>query len=397
MPNSLSLLLGAGFSAPMGYPIGNKVNDLLLKCKDDNFTFHTSGHLTVNQDGSKPDFGYKTSHQHTFEFCADLIQYYKDKFGRFDYEEFYDYIVDGALKDADVVRIAEPYLGQPTSVEQLIYRVKPIYNQVVAHYIKDRDGKTWYDDEPYTLKPRFPGYTGFLNSLIAFSEDSTSVNIHTLNHDLFFERLNMTEWFEAKITDGFEENGSPFYGTLSVNSRKYNCRLQQYTGNYEGKFKLYKLHGSFDYGAFYKASPSGPLVPDVYIKTRYGIGFDELLKETADQHGKAHYETCFVNYHADFLTGTTSKIERYKEPLLFQKLFELFRQNLQNADSLVIIGYGCKDSEINKMIVNNFNYKKHPTRIVDPYPSAAVRAFAESVGATIITTFLEELKITDLN
>ena len=87
---SISLLLGAGFSAPMGYPIGDTLNELLLNCTSDEFSFHSSGVLTVRTDGKKPDFDYKTIYDIEFDFCKALIKYYNETRGHFDYEEFYE-------------------------------------------------------------------------------------------------------------------------------------------------------------------------------------------------------------------------------------------------------------------------------------------------------------------
>lgn len=396
MPTSISLLIGAGFSAPMGYPIGNRLNDLLLKESGNQFSFHSSGVLAVRKDGKKPDWGYKTGYDISYEFCKELIQLFNKKKGYFDYEEFYDFIMDEAHKDAEVKEAAKPFLGQFGSVEQLIFSLKNIYNQLVSFYINDKNNKKWYDDEAYVLKPIFPGYTGFLNTFTSLGKKVDSVNIHTLNHDLFFERLNNTEWFEGNICDGFEELGSPYYGELSVEGRSYNCRLARYTEVYNNKYKLFKLHGSFDYGVYYKSN-GAMMTPETYIKTRYGVGFGEFFKEINDGKGNVAYESCWVNYHADFLTGTSSKIERYKEPLIFKKLFEKFRNNLKEADILLIIGYGCKDSEVNKMVFENFDFKKKRCFIVDPYAGDNVKKFAEVINGKLIEKLPEDLSLEDFS
>ncbi|PWL29120.1 hypothetical protein [uncultured Roseivirga sp.] len=394
MTKSKSILIGAGFSAPIGYPIGNKLNDLLVNCKGDDFAFHTSGKLTISSDGKKPNFGYKTSYDISFDFCIALIQLFNTRKGYFDYEKFYDFILDEAHKDEEVKEVAKPFVGQFGTVDQLLFSLKNIYNMVVAHYIKDNDEKKWYDDEPYMSGPILPGYSGFLNSLKTLHADIDVVNVHTLNHDMFFERLNATEWIAGELCDGFEELGSPYFGQLLVKGREYNCRLARYTGQYTRKYRLYKLHGSFDYGVYYKMN-GATAVPETYIKSRWGIGFSKLLKETVDEKGNLYYENCLVNYHADFLTGTTSKIERYKEPLLYKRLFQMFRENLNQTESLTVIGYGCKDSEVNKMIIENFDHKTKPSFIIDPFPSNTVKEFRNSIGAKLIEKHLEDITIED--
>lgn len=396
MKKSASILIGAGFSAPMGYPVGSQLNDHLLGCNGSKFGFHTNGSLVVSTDGTKPELGYKTSYDFEFEFCRDLIQHFYKTKGYFDYEEFYDFFNYDAKSDPEVKALfkAKSY-GAQTDLDQMIYSLKNIYTQLVSYFLKDGEGKSWYDEAPHICGPIWKGYTGILNCLKVLSE-SFLLNVHTLNHDLFFERLNYSDWLQGELCDGFEELGSPYFGNLSVQGRKYKCRLQHYTGKYDKKIRLYKLHGSKDYGIYY-GSNGATLTPERYVKTRCGVGFSELYKEITDREGNLVYERCSINYHADFLTGTTSKIERYTEPLFFKILFQHFRDNLKEADKLIIIGYGGRDSEVNKMIFENFDFKNKPSFVIDPYPGNAIQQLAQQIGARLIIEQLENIDVNELN
>ena len=53
---SISFLLGAGFSAPKGYPIGKKLNEELLNFDDSKLDFSPDGYLATSNDGTKPKF-----------------------------------------------------------------------------------------------------------------------------------------------------------------------------------------------------------------------------------------------------------------------------------------------------------------------------------------------------
>ena len=53
---SISFLLGAGFSAPKGYPIGNGMNNGLLNFDDKDVDFSPSGELVISKNGRKPQF-----------------------------------------------------------------------------------------------------------------------------------------------------------------------------------------------------------------------------------------------------------------------------------------------------------------------------------------------------
>lgn len=388
---SISFLLGAGFSANQGYPVGETLNNLLLSCKGEDFFFHSMGGLGIVTEGQRP---LRTSYDHNFEFCKELIQYFNFSRGHFDYEEFYDFILIEAKQDPEVEKIAQKYYGSYfSSVYDLLYGITNILNQLLGYYLKDRDGLGYYDDQAYVIGDYFDGYTGILRCIKEFSSQF-KLHIHTLNHDLLVERFNHTEFFAGKLTDGFEELGSPYYGELRTNGRAYKCRMEHYTGNYDREICLYKLHGSRDYGV-YHGSEGAIMTPENYVKTRWGIGFSEFYKEKIVD-GKLTYERDFVNYHGDFLTGTTSKIERYKEPLLYKKLFELFKQNLVDSELLIIIGYGAKDSEINKILLENFDFNKKKCFIIDLYPSDKVVQLQKALNAKLIVKDLNEITIKDI-
>lgn len=388
MGESISFLLGAGFSAPKGYPVGNSLNDKLLKLTNEWISFSPDGRLTVSTDGTKPNFGYKTSYDIEFEFCLVLIKYYNSNVKCFDYEEFYDYLLGEAFADKEAERLATIYYLNSSDYSQLIAAMVNIYNQLISYHIKDSDNNKWYDNQPYLTGCCYPGYTGLFQYLKHINDESI-VNVHTLNHDLFFESLNSTDFFSGQICDGFEELGSPYYGQLEKENRCYKCRLQYYTGNYNSKYRLFKLHGSLDYG-IYSSSENGVFTPENYLKTRCNIGFSNLYKEISKD-GHIEYENCWINYHSDFLTGTTSKIERYKEPILYKKMFELFQKNLNMADKLIIIGYGAKDSKINEMIEKNYDFTNKPSFIIDPYAGESVIKFSENINSKLINKHLENI------
>lgn len=85
-------------------------------------------------------------------------------------------------------------------------------------------------NQPFQVKQDF---------LIVWMENWGSqgiVDVHTLNHDLFLERLNITDWLQGNLCDGFEEMGSPYYGKLRTDDDSYMVRLARYTGFYPTNF-----------------------------------------------------------------------------------------------------------------------------------------------------------------
>lgn len=396
---SISILLGAGFSAPMGYPIGGQLNKMILECDGSEFGFGTDGVLCQTIEGKKPDFGFKTSYEIDFDFCRYLIQHFNQQKEYFDYEEFYDYfITKEAENDPTLNKNYNPKdFHAEKSLGQMLHAVKNIYTQMIAHFLVDKDQNSWYDNVGFIGGSTYNGYTGILN-YFRHILTKYQVNVHTLNHDLFLESLCNSTWING-YSDGFEELGSPYFGKLSINNRNYRVRLEKYTGKYDEPFRLFKLHGSKDYTLFYESGNPTPatLTPDKYLKTRYGVDLGELLKERMDDKGVLSYDRCWINYYTDFLTGTSSKIGRYQEPLLFKILFEHFKNNLESADRLLIIGYGAKDSEINKLLTTHFKYKERPCFMIDPFPNTNVKALAETLNAKLIVKQMEAISLADLD
>lgn len=383
---SISFLLAAGFSAPKGYPVGNTVNYKLLEFHKEPINFSPSGKIAISMTGEKPEFGYKSEYEITYNFCLKLIEYYSKKYSIFDYEEFYDFIKSKEAKTSEYREIAQNYTSEFITFERLISGLLPIYNQMVGHLIKDDNGKQWYDDMKFYLG-EYEGYTGFLKYLQELSQTHIT-NIHTLNHDLFFESLNKTEYINGQISDGFDEYGSQYYSVIHHSDISYHCRLERYTGHYNTPIRLYKLHGSLNYYLYHRSKGIFQ-VPDKYVKLQYGMDSSELLRGIGN---KKKYERYPFAYHSDFLSGTTAKIIRYNEPLLYRKLFKSFKRNLSKAEKLIIIGYGAKDSKINELILTHFDYVHKKVFIVDPYAGDAVKDFAKIINAKIINAKIENIK-----
>lgn len=419
---SISLLLGAGFSVPKGYPTGKELNKQILACDGTKFTFYGDGRVIKKYPGAI----YRNSYELSFDFLRKLIRFYNDNIKSFDYEEFYDYLVEEAHEDERVEEIAKPFLQMKNQkVKDFLFNdPNSIYAQIVDHYLKDGEGKRHYEDEGHARKPTMPGYTGILNCFEQWGKEGL-VHIHTLNHDLYLERLAVSDWMQGELSDGFNEIGSPYFisspyfGGLTKN-KKDKIRVPFYNEKYDKKFRLYKLHGSRDYACYrtskkhlseeelelwkddwllnnlFKGNDEFK-IPVAYLKTKFGIGY-ELYKEICDNKGNpVEYEIYPVDNHADFLTGTTSKIKRYGEPLLYKRLFKYFKSNLEEAEKLIIIGYGAKDEEINRMLVEHFDHQNKPSFIVDPCAGCSVKELQNSLGAILIKTPLEHLTMEEFS
>lgn len=383
---SVSFLLGAGFSVPKGYPTGGEMNDNLQRFHEFSVNFSPAGALYPFNEGGEPR-PLINQYQRRFAFCKDLISFYATE-RTFDYEEFFDFIKGQDIYSPKYQAICEEYIDEFNDYKSFVNGLPNIYNQMTAYLLEDKEGKSWYDDEPFRIGD-VPGYTGILKYIQSLSK-KYRVNIHTLNHDLLFESFNKTEIINGEISDGFDEYGSEYYGVLSQKNIRYHCRLERYTGRYNRAIRLYKLHGSLNYALYHRTKDGCILLPDKYVKLKYGIGPENLIRGLKR---KMRYEEYPFEYHADFLTGTTSKIARYNNPFLFKKLFANFRKNLRNSEMLIIIGYGAKDAEINKILQENFDCTSNPVYIIDPFANKneAVQMLAKRMNAKILVEKIEKV------
>ena len=391
MKESISMLLGAGFSAPMGYPIGNQLNERLKNYRQYSVGISPAGKLYFLNTEQK-DNCIGNPYNVYLKCCIRLVEEYSKR-NYFDYEVFFEFLAQKEyLSNPIYLDVCKSFTNDTLTIANIASNIDAVYNQMVSSLLRDGENRIWYDNRPNHIG-KIDEYDGFLNLLKEWRQDSV-IHVHTLNHDMLFESFNRTDYISGEICDGFEEIGSDYYGNLRTrDNRIYRVRLERFTGIYNRNIRLYKLHGSLDYVLYHRKSGDGiTLVPDKYVKTRYGIGYDDLLRDT---HTGDAYEQYPFAYHANYLTGTSSKIRKYEDPFLFKPLFESFKWNLQNSELLIIIGYGCKDKGINDIIANYFKGSK--VYIVDPYceGNETVQGFAKRIGAKIINTQIADLSIAE--
>ncbi|MGV3541090.1 MAG: SIR2 family protein [Rufibacter sp.] len=386
-----SLLLGAGFSVNQGYPTASQLNEALVNLHPEDFWIHTDGTGLFKSRDEKDPCWYDSYAKGKY-FITRLINFYIEltKEG-FNYEEFYDFYNEIYRQEKEVKEFNEfcdsfrVEFHSNTDNLNLLSQTNQIFNQLITHFLVDREGNRFY--KPVHLcKPIYPGYTGFLNCLEFWGTDGT-VHIHTLNHDIFFEIFNNSDWLQGNLCDGFNELGSPYFGDFKED---YKVRLPYFTNEYKEKFRLYKLHGSIDQFPFH-IQDNGI---QTYVKIKYGVGNNGLYKEV-NQEGELTYINDWINYHSDFLSGTTSKILRYREPWYYEKVFTHFENNLEASERLIAIGYGCGDLEVNNIIEQKFDFNNKPVYVVDPYPSERTTEFIKKFNGKLVEKTPENIQISD--
>lgn len=343
--NQYSFLLGAGFSKPAGYPLAAELNQVFSRLTEDQFTLFTNG-VAQFHDG-QPHANDWFMRREERLFAERLISRYCEKVcgdtTHFHYERFYDWYKDlrsGRSQDSDIITLATDLNLEP---HRAIMNFDLTFNQLLADRLRK-----WYPR--VSFGQGLPdSHARFLDLVERLAHLDSILHFHSLNHDLFFENLSMTHAMQRKLSDGFVECGSSYYGQLSVplkdgGAYSYTVRLPVFRNQFDSQFRLYKLHGSVDHYSCASETSS-----TVTIKIRRGIGLTELFRESNATDTPA-YERIGGLYHPDFLCGTTYKTRQYDATPYYTAMLNHFQNNLRNSRALIVIGYGWGDLEINRII-----------------------------------------------
>ncbi|MBI3235456.1 MAG: hypothetical protein HYZ42_15700, partial [Bacteroidetes bacterium] len=291
---SVSLLLGAGFSMPKGYPSASKINEQIGAFKAEEWQIGSAYEFFRREPDSHL---WISGHRVLLDILQELILLYKTDHD-FDYEQFYDLLskpVESELKsNFEDWFISFSKRRDIRGLDQLVNNSKSVYSNLILYYIKDEKGEQYYPSVHYG-KPLFDGYTNFLYLIEELGRKYDEVHIHTLNHDLVFEIFNDSDWMFNELCDGFEELGSHYYGeTAGYKDIPHTVRRPFYTDEFKKKYKLYKLHGSINYIPFHGENG----IVKAFIKKYPGISFEHFYEEINDVKG-LRYHNDWVNLHPD--------------------------------------------------------------------------------------------------
>ena len=359
---SISIILGSGFSLPEGIPGVKKINKIISELKDDDFEITSGMTFVLLKEGQSKTESF--SNREDEIFFLNFIQWYIENVDcEFNYERFYDYFTnfrrlnenrDKLDKFFEFFKSSVPIMESSlNTMDSFCLRFSDYFNQLLSNILNSEE---YYDSNGFGPERPYGVFIEYLSSLL---KKGYEVNVHTLNHDLFFDHIASKHVdLSNSFTDGFSEFGSPYFGELRFNDtiyKKYLIRLKYFKNEFNQKLRLFKLHGSVDN---YIADVS--LSDLTRVKKDWKIG--EMYKEDKDLET---YTSLYQNSYPDIISGANSKLLWYKEPY-YKDLQAHFENNLKNAEMLLIIGYGFGDIGINKKIEEFYMTSGRTIKIIDP-------------------------------
>ncbi len=372
----ISFLIGSGFSIPEGLPDVGKLNKRLSKIDESEILIHTDQRAIFLDGKNDPN---RWSRWDERIFLQEFLEFYTSEILKspteFHYETFYDfyssYLANNENKEVIEEfynRFNEKHFKGSDSLRDCYNRISDFnrsYNQLLASQLH----KSKYFEDISTLNyPPYDSFIGFLKELLK----SCEIKFHTLNHDLFFDWLGRHHsdlW--QHFTDGYQLEGSPFYGTVNYNfnqnttnkvHKSYFVKLEQFIDKYDKSLALFKLHGSIFNTIVYTPKPEQK---KVRLKDNFGI-YQFYMEALDPITGELRFELLWDEVAPDFLSGTTNKTRYYSDDPFYKNLFKHFENNLSVSEYLIVIGYGFQDGGINEYLEKNFLSRGKPMILIDP-------------------------------
>lgn len=376
MKPNVSILVGSGFSVPEEIPGVGQLNQRLSKIHESEILIHTDQRAIFQNEQNDPN---RWSQWDERVFLQEFLEFYTAEIlqlsDEFHYETFYDFY-SGYLtnqENKDVIedfynRFNDRHFKGADNHKDCYNRISDFnrsFNQLLASQLHK---KKYFEDISILNYPPYDPFIGFLRQLLKTSY----IKFHTLNHDLFFDWLGRHHsdlW--QHFTDGYQLEGSPFYGTVSYDfnagtehkvHKTYYIKLERFVNKFDKPLALFKLHGSLFNTIVYTPQPEQQ---KIRLKDNYAVS--QFYMETTDSKtGEQRLEFLWDEVAPDFLSGTTNKTRFYTDDPYYKNLFDHFENNLSSSEILVVIGYGFQDPGVNEYLEKQFLSRGKHMIIIDP-------------------------------
>ncbi|MGB3150836.1 MAG: hypothetical protein WBB27_09245 [Maribacter sp.] len=370
--SKLVVIIGAGFSRPVGLPLGNDIKERFDRDQREKLLNFSSGEWMWEDGKSKTDLHNGKIHNDwlTYSYVLnELIQSYKEEKGTFEnYELFYQFIIDNK---SDKQLFENIYGKAKTKILEdypSVGEFEPQYDGDVSPYLyrlsNDTGLKNIVDIINYLIgdllgfsEAQFSNAIGEYEQFIEFINQYKEVEIFTLNHDLLLERL--LDAFGIDYTRGF---------TIEESEIHYESEpLPVFRNNFDAPVRINKLHGSLDFFRFEHYEEQGKPYLQPTGKYNYFTTMEYRAKHNAVRINPTSGEVAQdMNFDVvpKFITGT-DKSEIIRNDIMYAQLFSRFEEVVSHANKILITGYSYRDVHINQEL-----QKRSDLNIINQNPSS---------------------------
>ncbi len=356
MANNLAVILGAGFSRPMGLPLANDIKERFDRDQLGKLLNFSSGEWMWS-DGKRDVDKHNGSIYPESKVYAyilnEVIDKYKVDKGVFNnYELFYHWVHDisknKVLKEEIYKKAKSKLLSDYPSIKNYVPEYEGDTHPLLFRFKNDSDLSNITNIINYLIadllgfsQSQFNNsiseYAQFINYIKGFDE----VDIFTLNHDLLLE--NVLEHFEVDYSRGFTKRSS------EIRYQDKDTPIAVFKDAFYQPIRIHKLHGSLDYFCFehYEQGEKIYLEPTGnynYFTTRNYREKHFAIRVNPDT-GEM-LQDLNSDIVPKFITGT-DKTKIIENDLMYSKLFNHFEQCMFIAQTVLISGYSFSDEHIN--------------------------------------------------
>lgn len=380
----IAFLLGAGFSVPAGLPTANMLSKSVVSEIYDKIRM-------LFKDGN----GDWKEMLKCFILEKVLLDH-DECYAKFNYEQYFDFLSNEKKKTLDTDKLLsfiergmygycwrcckendqergahvsqiQDMLEYTTTncvnYSEIVEGVRENYQSFVAYNVAGnaKNGKV----------NRFNTYyKHFVNILSYYVDHGYIVDIYTLNHDLFLESLLSFTILKDVLSNGFGGE------VLQICNKEYKVFDTKFFNN---TIRIYKLHGSID---IYELSfADKPNKQYIQVLDGYSVNHAFLMDQTR-----------FASMLPLFITGKLSKEKQYdNEP--YNSMLNEMRNNIGDAEKLIVVGYSGNDDGINGILDECF-FKWNNTYVISP--SADNHPFVKDKKAIAINKGVESLSCGDV-
>lgn len=358
MNNELTVLLGAGFSANAGMPMGKEIAKMFNRDLREKLLLFSSSEWAW--EDNKSDAARRNGKLNydclAYSYIFDqIVKSYVDQRNGFkNYEDFYQFLIDKSTNKQWLEKIFsiarkslirdKPFLLENEYYDNYLYPIdKKQYGKVsdILNYLIGDLLRTI----PKTSEELKKIYSPFISYIKKFEV----VNIFTLNHDILLETL--LEMNNLAYSTGHSVMGS----CVEYNGEKIPC----FDNDFNENINIHKLHGSIDFYKFRYYQKNGnniflsPTEKYVHFTTRdYHVKHGVKMIDTNTNEVIQDMNFDIV---PKFITGTDKK-SVIENDFLFKSLFNNFENIISQTKHLLVSGYSFRDNHVNE-IIKSGNFK----------------------------------------
>ncbi len=393
MKNKLAVILGAGFSRPMGLPLANDIKERFDRNqKGKLLNFSSSEWMWV--DG-KSDID-----KHNGSICPEskvypyilneVIDKYKVENGIFEnYELFYQWVNDisknKVLKEEIYKKAKSNFISDYPSIKNYIPKYEGDTHPLLFRFKNDSDLSNITNIINYLIadllrfsqaqfKSSLFEYESFFGYINKFHE----VDIFTLNHDLLLE--NLCKAYGTAYSRGFTKQNS------EIHYQDGGTPIAVFKDAFDKPIRIHKLHGSLDFYRFAHFVQREKIHLEPTGEYNYFTTANYREKHFAIRVNPETGET-LQDLNSDiipkFITGT-DKTKIIENDIMYSVLFERFEKCITNTENVFISGYSFGDNHIN----NEFK-KRNDLKIINQNPGCEYPFEADNI---LNIKFLSDLK-----